>query len=60
MQAAELVFLEGWIWLNQRFPAQWNKIKFQVRYKNIWFSIILSQAELRLTVMPVKGVAAQS
>jgi len=41
-----LVISEDRICLNPRLPEQWSRIQFNVRYKNIWFNVDISQNKI--------------
>jgi trehalose/maltose hydrolase-like predicted phosphorylase len=45
---AGLNILEGKICLNPNLPKDWKSIKFQVRFKNIWFKVLITSNTTRV------------
>ncbi|MFP4473477.1 MAG: glycoside hydrolase family 65 protein [Candidatus Omnitrophota bacterium] len=56
---AGLAILEDQICLNPELPAKWRKLKFRVRYKNIWFSLVLTQDKVSVCAKPISDVSLQ-
>ncbi|VAX36702.1 Not trehalose-6-phosphate phosphatase [hydrothermal vent metagenome] len=50
---------EDRICLNPKLPEQWQGIKFNVRYKNIWFNIKITHGEFTVLAEPVHKNALQ-
>jgi trehalose/maltose hydrolase-like predicted phosphorylase len=53
---AGLQILDDGISIEPRLPKAWKKIKFHVRFRNIWFHVDLSKDKVRIIADPVKGM----
>ena len=56
---AGLQILEDRVSLSPRLPEQWSRIRFNVRYKNIWFQVQASRDTLTITAEPLKEMYLQ-
>ncbi|MBZ0165209.1 MAG: hypothetical protein K8I00_00280 [Candidatus Omnitrophica bacterium] len=52
-----LTLSDNYISLNPRLPAHWNKVKFSVRFKNMWFHVNIFREKLVVTAKPMRGVS---
>ncbi|MCK5215682.1 MAG: glycoside hydrolase family 65 protein [Candidatus Omnitrophica bacterium] len=52
---AGLNILSDKISLSPKLPAKWKKMKFQVRYRNVWFSFLINKDSVRVKAAPVGG-----
>lgn len=50
---------EDKICINPELPKGWSKVKFQVRYKNIWFSIIVTNKRVSVLAKPIREISLQ-
>jgi len=57
---AGLAIREDRICLNPDLPEKWDCLKFKIRYKNIWFSIILTHKEASLRARPLRDISLQT
>ncbi len=55
-----LTISEDRICLNPKLPEAWQSIKFNVRYKNIWFNVIIEKKKITVVAEPVHKNALQS
>lgn len=48
----------------QRCTAKWlsgiKNIKFKIRYKNIWFNVILERGKVRIQAKPFRDISLQA
>jgi len=51
---AGLHIREDRISLNPKLPEGWRRIKFRIRYKNIWFHIHVTKGQLKVSVQPLQ------
>lgn len=56
---AGLSISEKGICLNPVLPEEWKRLKFQVRYKNIWFSIIITKKYVSILANPLRAISLQ-
>ncbi len=56
---AGLRILDDRICLEPNLPKQWQRIKFHVRFKNIWFHIEITRREIKIIADPLKEVSLQ-
>lgn len=56
---AGLAILEDRICLNPKLPERWKSVKFQVRFKNIWFNVKVSKDNLVVTAEPLQETSLQ-
>jgi len=56
---AGLAILEDRICLNPKLPKEWSRVKFSVRYKNIWFHVKIFKDSLTITAQPLKEISLQ-
>lgn len=56
---AGLNILEDCICLDPKLPKEWQELKFNVRYKNIWFAVAVTADSLTVTASPLKEVSLQ-
>jgi trehalose/maltose hydrolase-like predicted phosphorylase len=52
---AGLNILSDKISLSPKLPEHWKKMKFQVRYRNIWFSFLITHDSVTVKADPVGG-----
>ncbi|MCA9407793.1 MAG: glycoside hydrolase family 65 protein [Candidatus Omnitrophica bacterium] len=52
-----LNILEDRICLDPKLPKHWKKIKFSVRYKNIWFYVVVFKDAVTITAEPLKEIS---
>jgi len=57
---AGLEILEDKISINPILPEKWKSLRFQVRYKNIWFHIRLDSQKMKIIVEFVEELAMMS
>ena len=50
---------EDRICLNPKLPEKWRKVKFHIRYKNIWFDVTVTQDNLTVLAKPLQEVSLQ-
>ena len=54
-----LTISEDRICLNPKLPEKWQSIKFNVRYKNIWFNVAVEKGKITVIAEPVHKNALQ-
>lgn len=54
---AGLRLAEDRLSLEPNLPEHWKRIKFSLRFKNMWFQIVVTHKELTVTAKPLRGVA---
>lgn len=56
---AGLTVQEEGISLSPRLPKKWTKIRFSVRFRNIWFNMEVQKKAVKLLIEPVKEMSLQ-
>lgn len=57
---AGLAVLEDRITLNPEMPKHWKSMKFQVRYKNIWFKLAINRKMIMVMAEPLEHISLQA
>jgi len=57
---AGLSFQEDCICFAPRLPEKWKKIKFNIRFKNIWFHITILEDKMKMVVEPLEEMSLNS
>jgi len=52
-----LEIYEDRISLNPKLPKGWHRVKFNVRFKNIWFHVEVIKDSLKIIAKPMQGVS---
>ncbi len=42
-----------------RIPDSWRRVRFRLRYRNVWFDVALSDAQMRIQARPVREIVLQ-
>lgn len=56
---AGLVIMEDRVCLNPKLPHGWKEITFKVRYKNVWFNIVLADRKVCVRAKPLQNISLQ-
>lgn len=56
---AGLAILENRVCLNPRLPKEWKNLKFKIRYKNVWLSIVLTNQKVSVRAKPLQNISLQ-
>ncbi|MCK5579744.1 MAG: glycoside hydrolase family 65 protein [Candidatus Omnitrophica bacterium] len=56
---AGLSILEDRICLNPDLPEKWKRIKFHIRYKNIWFNVTVTKNKVKVLADPLREISLQ-
>ncbi|MEW5895357.1 MAG: glycosyl hydrolase family 65 protein [Candidatus Omnitrophota bacterium] len=56
---AGLSILEDRVSLNPQLPSEWDRLQFKIRYKNVWFSIMITHHAVNVNAAPLKDFSLQ-
>lgn len=56
---AGLMILEDRVCLNPQLPSEWKGLKFKIRYKNVWLSVVVAENKISLKATPLQGISLQ-
>lgn len=56
---AGLAIMEDRVCLNPSLPENLGRIKFKIRYKNVWVSVALTNQQARLQATPLQAISLQ-
>ncbi|MCK5582024.1 MAG: hypothetical protein KAJ18_12210, partial [Candidatus Omnitrophica bacterium] len=54
---AGLSVLNDRICLNPDFPEKWKRVKFHVRYRNVWFTVTFQKKTVKVIAEPLRELS---